>query len=182
MPRRVFKKFAFKRSHIAKQWFMSPFRHMLHDPRLWGIRRRWVVPAFAIGAFVAFMPFPGHTLMAALLALALRVNIPVAAVSTWISNPATMIVMYPAAYQLGRTLLDTPPREVAFEISWEWVTHTFVSIWQPMLLGCVLLGMAAAIVGYVTLDILWRLSLADYKNRKRDDRTSRDSQRDSDSS
>ena len=66
MPRRVFKKFAFKRHHIAKQWFMSPFRHLLHDHRLWGVRRRWVVPAFALGLFVAFMPFPGHTLTAAL--------------------------------------------------------------------------------------------------------------------
>jgi len=44
MPRRVFKKFAFKRHHMANQWFMTPFRHMLQDHRLWGIRRRWVVP------------------------------------------------------------------------------------------------------------------------------------------
>jgi uncharacterized protein (DUF2062 family) len=34
----------------------------------------------------------------------------------------------------------------------------------------VLLGLAAAIVGYVTLDILWRLSLANYKERKRNNR------------
>ena len=175
MPRRVFKKFAFKRSHMSDQWFMSPFRHMLQDHRLWGIRRRWVVPAFAIGLFVAFMPFPGHTLMAVLAALALRVNIPIAAVSTWVSNPATMIVMYPAAYQLGRTILGSPPREVAFDPSVEWVTNTFVNIWQPMLLGSVLLGLAAAIVGYVTLDILWRLSLANYKERKRSIRKDKDS-------
>ena len=175
MPRRVFKKFAFKRHQIAEQWFMAPFRHMLHDHRLWGIRRRWVVPAFAIGLFVAFMPFPGHTLTAALLALALRVNIPVAAVSTWVSNPATMIVMYPTAYQLGRAILGSPPRDVAFEMSWDWVTHTFVNIWQPMLLGSVLLGTVAAIAGYITLDIFWRLSLADYKNRKRDKRRERES-------
>lgn len=170
MPRRVFKKFAFKRHHMANQWFMTPFRHMLQDHRLWGIRRRWVVPAFALGLFIAFMPFPGHTLTAALLALAFRVNIPVAAVSTWVSNPATMIVMYPAAYQLGNAILDSPPQELAFAMSWEWVTHTFVNIWQPMLLGSVLLGTVAAIAGYITLDILWRLSLADYKNRKRDKR------------
>jgi len=119
------------------------------------------------------MPFPGHTLTAALLALAMRVNIPVAAVSTWVSNPATMFVMYPAAYQLGRAILGSPPKELAFAMSWEWVTHTFVNIWQPMLLGSVLLGATAAIVGYVTLDIFWRLSLKDYKNRKRDNRRER---------
>ena len=170
MPRRLFKKFAFKRHEVAERWFMTPFRHLLHDPRLWGVRRRWVVPAFAIGLFVSFMPFPGHTLMAALAALALRVNIPVAAVSTWVSNPATMLLMYPAAYQVGRAVLDTPPRDVSFDVSWEWVTHTFVNIWQPMLLGSVLLGAAAAVVGYVVLDILWRVSIARYKSRKRGDR------------
>ena len=170
MPRRVFKKFAFKRHEVAERWFMTPFRHLLHDPRLWGVRRRWVVPAFAIGLFVSFMPFPGHTLMAALAALALRVNIPIAAVSTWVSNPATMLLMYPAAYQVGRAVLGTPPRDVSFNVSWEWVTHTFVGIWQPMLLGSVLLGAAAALVGYVVLDILWRVSIARYKSRKRGDR------------
>ncbi len=167
MPRRFFRKFAFKRHHVSDQWFMSPFRHLLHDHRLWGIRRRNVVPAFAIGLFIAFMPFPGHTLTGALLALAFRVNIPVAALSTWVSNPVTMFIMYPAAYQLGRKLLDAPIREVSFAMSWEWVTHTFVTIWQPMLLGCFILGAAAAIVGYVSLDLLWRSSIINYKTRKR---------------
>lgn len=167
MPRHVFKKFAFKRHEVSKQWFMTPFRHLLHDPRLWGVRRRWVVPAFAIGLFVSFMPFPGHTLMGALAALAMRVNIPIAAVSTWVSNPATMFIMYPAAYQVGRAVLGAPPREVSFNVSWDWVGSTLVNIWQPMLLGSVLLGAMAAIVGYVTLDIVWRLSIANYKKRKR---------------
>ena len=107
MPRRFFRKFAFKRHAVSQQWFMSPFRHLLHDHRLWGISRRWVVPAFALGLFIAFMPFPGHTVTAALLALALRVNIPVAALATWVSNPATMVPMYYFAYQLGSDLLGS---------------------------------------------------------------------------
>jgi len=79
--------------------------------------------------------------------------------------------MYYFAYRLGRTLLDTPHRNFEFELSWVWLTHTFVTIWQPMLLGCVLLGSAAAVVGYVTLDLLWRSSIADYKARKRSTRS-----------
>jgi len=160
---------------MAEQWFMAPFRHLLHDHRLWGVRRRWVVPAFAIGLFVAFMPFPGHTLMAALAALALRVNIPIAAVSTWVSNPATMFPMYYFEYQLGSKILGWELQPFGFEMSIDWVTHTFVNIWQPMLLGSALLGAAAATVGYVTLDLFWRLSLAKYKERKRSDRKDRGS-------
>ena len=160
---------------MARHWVMTPFRHMLHDPRLWGIRRRWVVPAFALGLFIAFMPFPGHTVTAILLALGLRVNIPVAAVSTWVSNPATMVPMYYFAYQLGSYLLGWELQPFGFEMSFDWVAHTFVNIWQPMLLGCVLLGAALAIVGYAVLDILWRMSLADYKMRKRAKRRDRES-------
>ena len=171
MPRRIFKKFAFNRHEVARQWFMSPFRHLLHDPRLWGVQRRRVVPAFALGLFIAFMPFPGHTLMAVLIALALRINIPVAAVSTWVSNPATMGPMYYVAYKLGSWLLNAEVKPFGFEMSFDWVAHTFVTIWQPMLLGSVLLGATAAFIGYFTLNLLWRLSLANYKSRKRKQRS-----------
>jgi uncharacterized protein (DUF2062 family) len=166
MPRRFFRKFAFKRHHMSEQWYMTPFRHLLQDHRLWGIRRRWVVPAFALGLFIAFQPFPGHILTAALLALALRVNIPVAAVSTFVSNPATVLPMYYFAYQLGSKLLGMEEQPFGFEMSIDWVTHTFVNIWQPMLLGSFLLGSVAALVGYVVLDILWRISIRNYKTRK----------------
>jgi len=174
MPRRFFRKFALKRHHVSEQWFMTPFRHLLQDQRLWGIRRRTVVPAFAIGLFIAFMPTPGHTLTGALLALGFRVNIPVAALATWVSNPVTMGPMYYFAYRFGRSLLDAPLREFQFEMSWDWVTHTFVTIWQPMLLGCVILGAVAALVGYVVLDLLWRSSIVNYKTRKRNSRSDRE--------
>ena len=167
MPRRFFRKFAAKRQSVRDMWFMAPFRPLLNDHRLWGIRRRTVVPAFALGLFIAFMPIPGHTLLGALSALALRINIPVAAVTTWVSNPVTMGFMYYGAYQLGRVLLITPNKDFDFEFSWTWVTQIFVTIWQPMLLGCVILGCIAALAGYIVLDLLWRSSLADYKLRKR---------------
>ncbi|MDJ0749302.1 MAG: DUF2062 domain-containing protein [Woeseiaceae bacterium] len=175
MPRRIFKKFAFKRQEIARHWIMTPFRHLLHDPRLWAVRRRWVVPAFALGLFIAWLPFPGHTATAILIALLMRVNIPIAAVSTWVSNPATMGPMYYLAYKLGNTLLGSEPGEFGFELSFDWVAHTFVTIWQPLLLGCVLLGGITALVGYVVVDALWRMSLKDYKMRKRAIRRDRDS-------
>ncbi len=133
------------------------------------------MPAFAIGLFVCFMPTPGHTLMAALLALGFRINIPVAALTTWVSNPVTMGPMYYFAYRLGHKLLDTPLQNFQFEMSWDWVSHTFVTIWQPMLLGCFILGVFAAVVGYFTLDWFWRSSITDYKLRKRDNRRERES-------
>lgn len=168
MPRRFFRKFALKRDRFHGEWYLQPFRHLLHDHNLWGIRRRTVVPAFSIGLFVACLPFPGHPLLAALLALAMRVNIPVAALTTFVSNPVTMGPMYFFAYRIGRDLLGVPPTPFSFEASLEWVTETFVHIWQPMVLGCVLLGSLLALAGYIGLDLLWRASIATYLERKRE--------------
>ncbi|MFQ5982680.1 MAG: DUF2062 domain-containing protein, partial [Woeseiaceae bacterium] len=72
MPRRFFRKFAFKRHEVSQRWFLSPFRHLLHNPAYWGIRRKTVVPGFSLGLFVAFLPFPAHAAAAILLALLLR--------------------------------------------------------------------------------------------------------------
>ena len=170
MPRRFFRKFAFKRHQISKQWFMMPLRPLLHDERLWGIRRKTVVPAFSLGLFISFLPFPGHMLAAALAAIVLRINVPVATLSTFACNPLTMGPMYFFAYHLGALLLEVPEQEFQFEYSLNWVADTFVTIWQPMLLGCVLLGAIAALIGYIGLDLFWRASLGNYKTRKRKDR------------
>ena len=174
MPRRFFRKFAFKRHEYGEKWFLAPFRHLLHDHRLWSVRRKNVVPAVALGAFFAFMPFPGHPLWAAFAALALRVNIPIAALTTFISNPLTIGPMYFFAYRLGAWLLGVPRKPFAIEMSFEWVTSTFVNVWQPMLLGCLLLGTASALLAYVTLDIVWRSSISQYKTRKRKQRQNRE--------
>lgn len=167
MPRRFFRKFALKRERFHGRWYFAPFDHLLHDPNLWSIRRRNVVPAFSLGLFLVFMPVPGHLLIGALLALALRINIPVATLTTLISNPLTMGPIYYLAYRVGQRLLGTPPQPFAFELSFDWLTGSFLAIWQPLLLGAVLLGTVAAALGYAALDLLWRASLADYVESRR---------------
>lgn len=175
MPRRFFRKFAIKRHRLAESRLMAPFQNLMHDPRLWGIRRRTVVPAFALGLFVAFQPFPGHPLYAALLALGMRLNIPVAIVSTFVSNPLTMGPMYYSTYRFGRWLLNEEHVPFEFELSLDWVTQKFVTIWQPMVAGSLLVGAAVALIAYVSVDLLWRSSVHDYKTRKRSARIDDDS-------
>jgi uncharacterized protein (DUF2062 family) len=167
MPRRFFRRFALNRERLRRLWFVAPFDHLLHDPDLWGIRRRSVVPAFALGLFIAFMPVPGHALIAGLLAIALRINVAIAAVTTFVSNPLTIGPMFFFAYKLGRILLGLEPQPFIFELSLSWLGNQFLLIWQPMVLGCVLLGSISAFVGYVALDLLWRASIADYLAARR---------------
>jgi len=167
MPRRFFRKFAVKRELLHDKWWLAPFDHLLHDTNLWSIRRRTVVPAFALGLFVAYLPFPAHMLTAALLALALRVNIPIAAASVWVCNPLTMGPMFYLAFAVGQQLLGEAPQPFEFEMSIAWLLDGFIYIWQPLLLGSVLLGAILSLIGYIGLDILWRASIADYVAKRR---------------
>lgn len=179
MPRRFFRKFRLKREWIRGRWYFAPFDHLLHDPRLWSIRRRTVVPAVSLGLFIAFMPAPGHPVFAALGALALRINLPVAVVTTFTSNPLTIGPMFFFSYRLGQKLLGLQPRPFQFELSLEWLGGQFLTMWQPLLLGCVILGALAALTGYITLDLLWRASLADYLAVRRQRRSRRSTEDDS---
>jgi uncharacterized protein (DUF2062 family) len=113
------------------------------------------------------MPVPGHALIAGVLAIFLRINVAIAAVTTFVSNPVTMAPMFIFAYQLGRFLLGLEPRPLNFELSLHWLGNQFLLIWQPMVLGCVLLASISAFVGYVALDLLWRASIADYLAARR---------------
>jgi len=162
-----------KRDHARAQWFLGPFDHLLHDPNLWGIRRRTVVPAFALGLFVSYLPFPGHMIAAALLALVLRINIPVAIVSTWVINPLIVGPAYYLAFEVGSILLGRAPRPFEFELSFAWLVEGFVHVWQPLLLGCVLLGTILSLAGFVALDLLWRASISGYLARRRQRKPSR---------
>ena len=166
MPRRFFRKFAFKRHELSERWFMTPFRHFLHDHRYWGIRRKTVVPAFSWGVFVAFLPIPGHMIIAALGGLVLHCNLPVAVLATFVVNPLTIGPIYYFTYRVGAALLSIEPGPLKIELSIEWITNTLASVWQPLLLGSIFVGAIAALIGYMFLDVLWRYSVADYKTKK----------------
>ena len=62
----------------------------LHDPNIWHLNRRSASMAVFIGLFIAFVPLPSQMLMAAVLAVLLRVNLPLSVLLVWVSNPITM--------------------------------------------------------------------------------------------
>src|SRR5690606_3570643 len=167
MPRRFFRRFTWKRHRFHGRWWLAPFEPLLHDPRLWGIRRRNVVPGTALGTFIACLPLPGPMLFAALGAILLRIHVPAAALVTLVTNPLTMGPLFYLEYRIGQHLLGLGPRPFAFEPSLEWLTGSFLAVWQPLLLGAVLLGAVAAALVYVVLDLLWRAAIADYLEKRR---------------
>ncbi len=160
MPRRFFRQFALKRDDVSAQWYLAPFRHALGDPRLFHVSRRSVVPAIAIGFFFAWFPLPGQMIATTIAAIALRANIPLAALATFLSNPVTMGPLSYLGYRVGAAILQTPSVPFDFELSWQWLTEKMQVIAEPLFLGCFVLASATASIAYVGLNLIWRASVA----------------------
>lgn len=93
------------REQLEQNRFVAPFAHRVLRSDLWRFNRRSVPRGIALGLFVGIMiPF-AHSAVAALSAMFVRANVPIAIVSTWTSNPATWVVIFPSAYKIGQTLL-----------------------------------------------------------------------------
>ncbi len=159
MPRRVFKLLNRRRHLLKERWFMRPFRRLLEDPAYWCLNRRNVTRAFAVGLFIAFVPLPGHLIMAPAAAILGRLNIPAAVAGVLITNPFTMVPIYFICYWLGCQILQHPLRPFDFQMTWDWLATALVPIWKPFLLGCLMMGLLTAVVGYVVLGGVWHLSL-----------------------
>lgn len=129
---------------------------LLHDPNLFHLNRHSVSAAFAVGIFTAFLPLPGHMVIAALLALWFRCNLPLSVILVWISNPVTMPAIFYTTYKLGAWILGTPPLGFKIELSWEWLTREVGKIWLPLFFGSLLCGTFFATAAYFAMQALWR--------------------------
>lgn len=166
MPRRFFKPLSRQRQRWRSHWFMRPFKAWVENPAYWSLNRKSVTRAFALGLFVSFVPLPINALLATTLALIFRVNIPAAVVGTFLTNPLTFVPLFLFAYWVGCAILMLPPKPIHIEMSWEWLTTQLLPIWKPFLLGCLIMGLGAAVTGYVLLGGIWYLMLvARYRRR-----------------
>ncbi len=156
MARKLFQRFAPSQQRLREVRSLRVLGDWVYEPNLWHINRHSTAMAFAIGLFCAMVPAPGQVFVAAFAAVRLRANLPLSISLIFVTNPLTMPVIYYAAYELGATLLNTPLQDVKFEITWSWLTQRLGDIWQPFLLGCFVIGLIAAVAGYITINLLWR--------------------------
>jgi len=99
--RNLFRKFLPSHDSVKNQRWLKPFGSLLQHPNLWHLHRRSVSGGVAVGLFCGLIPGPLQMISAALLAVLLRVNLPVAAFTTLYTNPFTIVPLYMAAYELG---------------------------------------------------------------------------------
>lgn len=152
---------------ITENKWISKLGPRLQDPSIWHINRRSVSGAVALGLFCAFIPMPIQMWIAALGAILFRVNILISVPVVWLTNPITIPPMFYFCYLVGVWTLNTPRGEFNFELSFHWLSNELLHIWQPFLLGCFIVGTLSAIIGFVTIRLLWRYHiLKQFRERK----------------
>jgi uncharacterized protein (DUF2062 family) len=149
------------RDSIQHYRLLRPFAPHLRQPALWRMTRRSVPRGVALGLFVGvLLPFM-HTVIAALLAIPLRANVAVAAVTTLVVNPLTIPFIYYGAYRVGswelhhdsRLLNPADAARFSSELSRVlfWVHHAS----GPIAVGVLTLALASAAVSYLGASLVW---------------------------
>lgn len=128
--------------------------------------------SFSIGVFIAFSPLLGtHLILVFLLVLIFRLNKVAILTGALINNPWTIIPMYTAGtflgfFLMGKSISRLPVFSISDLLSFNDFFHKFKAILFPYLLGCTVLGLIAALIGYFLMKRLF-IEKAAQKERNR---------------
>lgn len=167
MPRKFIRKHLPSSESVRDHKYLGRFGDWLHHPNLWHLNRHSVSGGFAIGLFTGLIPGPLQMLGAVLLAIPLRMNLPVAVLTTLYTNPLTIVPLYLVAYEYGRLLTGGGHSLVEiqeFEMQWSNLWNSVVSMWEwtvalgkPLAIGLLALALTLAAVGWITVRVGWRV-------------------------
>ncbi len=171
MPKAFFKKYSPNPKQLKKNKALNILGGHLYRESLWHLNRHSVAKAFAIGLFCTWLPFPFQTVIAASLAVYFCAHIPLSVALVFVTNPITIPPMFYFAYWLGNKILLREVGDFNLELSWEWFTTGLLQVWQPLLFGSLILGIISSVLGYITIQLLWRYNIkrrwAERKARRR---------------
>lgn len=167
MPRQFFtrisRQFREKKDH---PWYMKPFEFILTHPVYFSTSRRGIGGGLWIGLVVGLLPIPAHTFFAILGAVLLRVNVPLAVIATWITNPLTFMAIYYFEYKLGAMMLNLSPEPLPADISFDWVLAEIEARWKPLAYGAITTALAIASTAYLLISAVWHLlTMRRYRSR-----------------
>jgi uncharacterized protein (DUF2062 family) len=163
-----------KRETFERIRWLRPIAHRILLPELWRFHRRSVPRGVALGVVVGVLIPVAQTVFAALLALPARANVPVAALTTFLTNPFTTPPIWVAAYWLGRKLLalDSDGSLVQHEaVGWlQWLVS---EAGPATAVGLVAISVIGAIIGYALAAFWWRYWVAHKWRKRRSERAGR---------
>ena len=167
-PKQIFQRYFNNREAIQNSRIGRWFGQHLHAHQLWHFGRRPVAGAVGLGFFLAFIPFPIHTVLAIVLAIALRVNLPVTIGAVWVANPLTVAPMFLFALKVGMVLTGDHHAltEIEFAHSLAGVGALFAQMWPQLVLGCTVCGLGAGAGGNCAVRWGWRAYLLRRRRRQ----------------
>jgi len=167
MLRQTLKKLMPSPEALQQRWYLRPFGPRILDPRLWALQRRAVTLAFGAGLAIMFIPVPVHMIVAGILAVFLRLNLPTIYTTIWIVNPLTAVPIYYTAYRVGA--LVTGSHLARFNVA---AVDSFSALsslgalWKPLMTGCLVCGIICGSFGWLGLELLWRWQVLKRRQRR----------------
>ncbi|MEH6756278.1 MAG: DUF2062 domain-containing protein [Parasphingorhabdus sp.] len=150
------------RTAMANNRYLKPIAHRFLRSDLWRFTRRSVPRGVALGMLAAFLIPVGQIFGAVFLALPIRANVPIAALTTFITNPLTYPFWIAVANQVGKFALRidalTLSQPLNNHMSSEfgvWLSW-FVREAGVTAFGFLLLAIVFAAFGYVISSFGWR--------------------------
>ena len=160
-----------KRDEMARNKYLAPIAHRFLRSELWRFTRRSVPRGVALGLFAGFIIPLGQIFLAAFLALPARANVPIAALTTFITNPFTLPFWLVMANKVGKFVLKIDPAtfgtaKEALEQGW-WVQFGWwLETAGLTAFGFVVLAIITASIGYLVASFFWRFLVARRWNRR----------------
>ena len=173
--RKLLKRYLPDHSAVHGNRWLAMFGSTLLHPRLWHLNRHSAAGAVAVGLFCGLIPGPFQMLGAAIFCIVLRVNLPLALLTTLYTNPFTIVPLYFVAYSMGAWVLggngytfSEPPSlgSMGFAAWAETFGRWLISLGEPLALGLVMLASLLAVVGYCAVKLGWRWHLLHQRRRR----------------
>lgn len=147
---------------LSRSRVMRPFAHRVLRSELWRFTRRSVPRGVALGMLVGIIVPFAQILFAAVLSLTVRANLPVAAVTTFITNPFTTPFIWAFSYKVGERLLyfdsmlHANPIDSLFQVTDAWQLIQWLTAEGKVLaLGLVVVAVAVSAISWFVTGVLW---------------------------
>jgi hypothetical protein len=167
MPKKLFKRFLPSPEKLYENRFVRRLAPWIGHHNLWHLNRRSVAGGVAVGAFTGLIPGPFQMISAAILSIWFRVNLPVAVMTTFYTNPFTIIPLYIVAYKIGEIATGHPSGPMpTFDFTlgqggWLTLAGDFMrwvgSLGHDFFIGLFILACLLSFISYFAVRGLWRL-------------------------
>ena len=166
MPKKFLRRVLPDRTTIERFPITRRFSGNFDLPYLWQVQREPIAFGLAVGLFCGMIPGPLQMIAAIGMSIMFRVNLPMAIIGTFFTNPFTIIPLYMLAYGIGQSMtgedhwhqlpslpiVDWGSPIVAVQAWVTWVS----ALGTPWLIGMLVMAFALAAIGYCGVQILWR--------------------------